>query len=84
MWVYQFPSEFHVALKAELQGPRYVNMMTDETLQGYLLLQPKLSKTVGGYIDIFVGSAFAIGEYSLLERYELSQSNFDFGIELKF
>ena len=82
--VYQLPSEFHVALKAELQGPRYVNMITDETLQGYLLLQPKLSKTVGGYIDIFVGSAFVIGEYRLLERYELSQSNFDFGIELKF
>ena len=82
--VYHLPSEFHVALKAELQGPRYVNMMTDETLQGYLLLQPKLSKTIGGYIDVFVGGAFAIGEYRLLEVYELSQSNFDFGIELKF
>ena len=82
--VYHLPSEFHVALKAELQGPRYVDMMTDETLKGYLLLQPKLSKTIGGYVDVFVGGAFAIGEYRLLEMYELSQSNFDFGIELKF
>ena len=82
--VYHLPSELHVALKAELQGPRYVNMMADETLQGYLLLQPKLSKTIGGYIDVFVGGAFVIGEYRLLEMYELSQSNFDFGIELKF
>ena len=82
--MYHFPSEFHVALKAELQGPRYVDMMTDETLKGYLLLKPKLSKTIGGYIDAFVGGAFAIGEYSLLQKYELSQRNFDFGIELKF
>ena len=82
--VYHLPSEFHVALKAELQGPRYVDMMTDETLKGYLLLQPKLSKTIGNYIDAFVGGVFAIGEYRLLEMYELSQRNFDFGIELKF
>ncbi len=82
--VYHLPSEFHVALKAELQGPRYVDMMTDETLKGYLLLQPKLSKTIGGYVNAFVGGAFAIGEYRLLEMYELSQRNFDFGIELKF
>ena len=82
--VYHLPSEFHVMLKAELQGPRYVNMATDETLKGYLLLRPKLSKTIGNYVDAFVGGAFAIGEYRLLEMYELSQSNFDFGIELKF
>ena len=82
--VYHLPSEVQVALKAELQGPRYIDMMTDETLKGYLLLKPKLSKTIGGYIDAFVGGAFAIGEYRLLEMYELSQRNFDFGIELKF
>ena len=81
--VYHLPSEFHVALKAELRGPRYIDMMTDETLNGYLLLQPKLSKTVGNF-DVFVGGAFALGEYRLLELYELSQRNFDFGIELKF
>ena len=82
--VYHLPSEFHVMLKAELQGPRYVNMTTDETLKSYLLLRPKLSKTIGNYVDAFVGGAFALGEYRLLEMYELSQSNFDFGIELKF
>lgn len=82
--VYHLPSEFHVALKAELQGPRYVDMMTDEILNGYLLVKPKLSKTIGGYINAFVGGAFAVGEYRLLEMYQLSQSNFDFGIELKF
>ena len=82
--VYHLPSEVHVALKAELQGPRYVDMMTDETLKSYLLLKPKLSKTIGGYINAFVGGAFAVGEYRLLEMYELSQRNFDFGIELKF
>ena len=82
--VYHLPSEFHVMLKAELQGPRYVNMTTDETLKGYLLLRPKLSKTIGNYVDAFVGGAFAIGEYRLLEMYSLSQSNFDFGIELRF
>ena len=82
--VYHLPSEFHVTLKAELRGPRYVDSTTDETLQGYLLLKPKLSKKIGGYIDAFVGGAFAVGEYRLLELYELSQSNFDFGIELKF
>ena len=71
-------------LKPNCRGPRYVDMMTDETLKGYLLLQPKLNKTIGNYIDAFVGGAFAIGEYRLLEMYELSQRNFDFGIELKF
>ncbi|RKU07131.1 hypothetical protein C6502_17815 [Candidatus Poribacteria bacterium] len=81
--VYHLPSEFHVALKAELRGPRYVDMVNDRTLKGYLLLQPKLSKTIGNF-DVFVGGAFAIGEYRLLELYELSQRNFDFGIELKF
>lgn len=81
---YRLPSEFHVTLKAELRGPRYVDTMTDEILTGYLLLRPKLSKTVGGYVDAFVSGAFAVGEYQLLEMYELSQRNFDFGIELKF
>ena len=81
--VYHLPLEFHIALEAELRGPRYVDMVTDETLKGYLLLQPKLSKTIGNF-DAFVGGAFAIGEYRLLELYELSQRNFDFGIELKF
>lgn len=82
--VYHLPSEFDVALKAELRGPRYVDSMRDDMLEGYLLLKPKLSKTVGNYVDVFVGGAFAIGEYRLLEMYELSQRNFDFGIELKF
>ena len=82
--VYHLPSGFHVGLEAELRGPRHVDRMTDETLDGYLLLKPKLSKTIGNYVNAFVGGAFAIGEYRLLEMYELSQSNFDFGIELKF
>ncbi len=82
--VYHLPSGFHAALQAELQGPRYIDTMTDEMLQGYLLLKPKLSKTIGNYIDAFVGGAFAVGEYRLLEMYALSQRNFDFGIELKF
>ncbi len=82
--VYHLPSEFRVALKAEFQGPRHVDTTTEEPLKNYLLLKPKLSKTIGNYIDAFVGGAFAIGEYRLLEMYELSQSNFDFGIELKF
>ena len=82
--VYYLPSEFSVALEAELRGPRYVDTMTDKTRQGYLLLKPKLNKTIGGYVNAFVGGAFAIGEYQLLEMYELSQRNFDFGVELKF
>ena len=82
--VYHLPSGFHAALEAELRGPRHIDTMTDEMLEGYLLLKPKLSKTIGNYVNAFVGGAFAIGEYRLLEGYELSQSNFDFGIELKF
>ena len=81
--VYHLPSDFHVALKAELRGPRYIDMTPGDPLKSYLLLQPKLSKTIGNF-DVFVGGAFAIGEYRLLELYELSQRNFDFGIELKF
>ena len=82
--VYNFPMDFRIALGAELRGARHVDGTTDETVDSYLLVKPKLSKTIGGYVDAFVGGAFAIGEYQLLSGYELSQGNFDFGIELRF
>ena len=82
--VYHLPLGFHAALKAELRGPRYFDTTAENTLDGYLLLSPQLSKTIGNYVNAFVGGAFAIGEYRLLEKYALSQRNFDFGIELKF
>ncbi len=82
--VYHLPTDFRVTLGAEFQGAKHVDGTTDETLGSYLLLKPKLSKTIGNYVDAFVGGAFAIGDYLLLQGYELSQGNFDFGIELRF
>ena len=81
---YHLPMDFHITLGGELRGAQHVDATTDETLEGYFLLKPKLSKTIGNYVDAFVGGEFAIGEYQLLPEYALSQSNFDFGIELKF
>ncbi len=80
---YQISTDFRFKLGGQFQGPRYAE--TDETLERYFLLKPKLSKTIGVYVDAFISGTFAIGEYTLLhEDYTFSQNNFDFGVELKF
>ncbi len=81
---YHLPKDFRIELGGEFRGARHIDSMTDETLKSYFLLKPKLSKALGGYTDAFVGGTFAIGEYALLQGYELSKNNFDFGIELRF
>ena len=75
---------YRVELGGEFRGARHVNAETDETLESYFLLRPKVNKTIVDHIDVFVSGTFAIGEYALLQGYELSQSNVDFGIELRF
>ena len=81
---YHFPGDFHLELGGEFRGVRHVNEMTDQTLESYFLLRPKVSKIIEDYVGVFVGGSFVIGTYALLEGYELSQDNFDFGIELRF
>ena len=70
-------------LDGEFRGPRFVEK--DETMESYFLLKPKLSKTIGAYIEAFIGGTYAIGEYAVLHQdYTFSQNNFHFGVELKF
>ena len=82
--VFHLPMDFRLELGGEFRGERHVDGTTDLTQESYVLLKPKLSTTIGAYVDAFIGGAFAIGEYALLEGYELSQDNVDFGIELRF
>ena len=80
---YHISTDFRFELGGEFRGPRYAE--TNETLESYFLLKPKLSKLIGVYVDAFISGTFAIGEYTLLhEDYTFSQNNFDFGVELKF
>ena len=81
--VYHISTDFRFELGGEFRGPRYVE--TGETLESYFLFMPKLSKTIGVYVDAFIGGTFAVGEYALLHQdYIFSQNNFDFGVELNF
>ena len=80
---YHISEDFRFALSGEFRGPRYVELA--EKLESYCLLKPKLSKSIGLYINAFIGGTFAIGEYTLLhEVYTFSQNHLDFGVELKF
>jgi hypothetical protein len=81
---YDIPRAFRMQLGSEFQGRRHVDATTDQTLDSYLLLKPKLSRTFAEHVDVFVSGAFAIGEYALLDGYELSPNHVDFGVELRF
>lgn len=81
---YHLPSDFHIELGGEFRGPRYLDETTDETLEHYFLLKPKISKIIENRVGLFVGGNFAIGTYKLLDGYELAQDYLDFGVELKF
>ena len=82
--VYYASETVRVELGGELRGPRYINADDPKTLAGYFLLMPKLSKTVAGHLDVFVGGTFSLGEYTVLDGYQHSQNNVDFGVELRF
>ena len=82
--VFHLPSDFRIELSGGYRGSRYLDETTDETLKGYVLLKPKLSKIIENRVGLFVGGNFAIGTYMLLDGYALAQDNLDFGLELKF
>ena len=81
---FHLPSNFQAELGGEFRGPRYLDETTDETLEHYFLLKPKISKIIENRVGLFVGGNFAIGTYWLLEEYELAQDYLNFGLELKF
>ena len=82
--IYYASETVRVELGGAARGPRYINADTAQTLAGYFLLMPKLSKTVVGHLDVFVGGTFSLGEYTVLDRYQQPQNNVDFGVELRF
>jgi len=80
---FYFSGDFRFELDGVFSGPRYAK--TDETLERYFRFKPRLRKTIGTYIDAFIGSTFVIGEYAVLHQdLTFSQNNFDFGVELRF
>ncbi|MDE0184010.1 MAG: hypothetical protein OXP71_00985 [Candidatus Poribacteria bacterium] len=80
---YYISGDFRFELDGEFSGARYAEK--DETLDHYFLFKPRLSKTVGTYIDTFIGCTFAIGEYAVLHKdLTFSQNTVDFGVELRF
>jgi hypothetical protein len=81
---YHLPDGFRVLLGGEFRGKRHVDATPAETLGSYLRVKPRLSKTVQDFATVFIGGAFALGDYQMLQGYELSQGNFDFGLELRF
>ena len=78
------PGDFHVSLRGAFMGKRYIDANAPDTLDSYFRFRPKISKTVQRYVDVFIGGAFTLGDYQLLDGYELSQGNFDFGLDVKF
>ena len=84
MFTCHLPADFHVELGGEYRGARYLDETTDERLERYFLLKPKIRKIIEDHVGLFVGGNFAIGTYMLLDGYELAQDNLDFGLELKF
>ena len=82
--IYYASETVRVELGGAARGPRYINADTAPPLASYFLLMPKLSKTVVGHLDVFVGGTFSLGEYTVLDGYQQPQNNVDFGVELKF
>ena len=81
---FHLPADLHVEFGGEFRGARYADETTDETLEQYLLLKPRVTKIIEDRVGLFVGGNFAIGTYTLLDGYELAQDYLDFGLELKF
>ena len=82
--IFHFPADVHIELGGEFRGARYPDETTDKRLERYLLLKPKIRKSIENHVSLFVGGNFAIGTYTLLDGYELAQDYLDFGLELKF
>jgi hypothetical protein len=83
---YFAPFGLEPSLSGEFYGTRYVDASGKETLSGYFLWKPRISKTFGKYASVFLAAEFYAGrdEYQVWEGYKLPSQIVDFGLTLKF
>jgi hypothetical protein len=84
---YLAPYGLEPSLSGEFYGIRYTKGGTDgDSLSGYFLWKPRISKTFGKYASVFLSAGISTGEddYQLWRGYELPGQIVDFGLTLKF
>jgi hypothetical protein len=84
---YLAPYGLEPSLSGEFYGTRYTKEGTDgDSLSGYFLWKPRISKTFGRYASVFLSAAIYTGEddYQLWKGYQLPRQTVDFGLTLKF
>ncbi len=84
---YLAPFGLEPSLSGEFYGPRYTKGGTDgDSLSGYFLWRPRISKAFGKYASVFLSAGIYTGEdnYQLWKGYELPSQVVDFGLTLKF
>lgn len=84
---YLAPYGLEPSLSGEFYGTRYTKGGTDgDSLSGYFLWKPRISKTFGKYASVFLSAGIYTGEddYQLWRGYELPSQIVDFGLTLKF
>lgn len=87
------PLGIELSLSGEFYGARYVKIDEAdgdgedmETLSSFFLLKPRISKTFGKYLTLFVMAELFIGDgdYQIWKGYKLPDQTVDFGLTLKF
>jgi len=84
---YLAPYGLEPSLSGEFYGTRYTKGGTDgDSLSGYFLWKPRISKTFGKYASVFLSAGIYTGEddYQVWRGYELPSQIVDFGLTLKF
>jgi hypothetical protein len=83
---YFAPFGLEPSLSGEFCGTRYVDTSGKNTLSGYSLWKPRISKTFGKYVSVFLAAEFYVGrdDYQIWRGYELPSQIVDFGLKLVY
>ena len=90
---YQFPLGFEIRLDAKIETDRANGTQPSTPIEGidppvqltdFIHLQAELGKSIGQYINGFVGGSYVIGEVAFLPNYPVRRNYLDFGVELGF
>ena len=90
---YQFPLGFEIRLDVKIEADRSTGTQlstpierTDLPVQlpDFIHFQAELGKSIGQYINGFVGGSYVIGEVAFLPNYPVRRNYLDFGVELGF
>ncbi|MBD3182012.1 hypothetical protein GF312_06960 [Candidatus Poribacteria bacterium] len=85
-FTYEAPLGLEFSVDGEFWGIRYTELNGEETLPGYFLVKPGISKSFGKYAKVFASSQFYFGEdkYQIWKEYGLPDWMIDLGLVLKF